>query len=806
VRVVDLSEGVAGAYGTRLLAAWGADVVKVERPGGDPVRWLGPRLGESPDGSLLFAHVNAGKRGAVLDARTEPGCRAILGLVERADLVVESAAPGWWRERGVDFAKLCEERPELVVCSVTPFGQDGPRAQWRTTALTAAASGGQMLLCGDEDRPPLKTAGFQAEYQAGLHVFAASITALLAAKRTGIGDHLDLSIQEVQAACLEAAGPIAMVRGSDSTRTGNQLRAVWGLYATADGHIGVSAMARQTASVYRCIGHPELAEDASFGNLLLNPEMNSLVEALMSEWCGARTSAEIFAEAAKERAPFSLVATPEDLLASRALAEAGFWREVQHPVVGRHRLTGVPFDIDGYGGEVRRAPLLGEHTAEVLAELEGQGEPGGSSRGASQTAGLLEGIRVLDLTQVWAGPYATRFLADMGADVIHIEGPAFPDAVRGIGRAGDERGFDKSTYFNEYNRNKRGLVLDLHDGRGMEAFRRLVAKADVVIENWSVGVAERLGIGYDELRALNPRIVFAQMPPFGKTGPEANRVGFGPSIEQMGGLVALQGYEGGPPHRSGISYGDPNAGVVAAGAVALALYKRELTGQGSHVVLRQRDNITGMVGEFMLAAQLGAEAPVRIGNRDPGMAPHGVFRCRDDSGRMQADAAGNPLRELTETWVAIAVEDDAGWAALVSVVDDEALRDRGLATARGRLAAQEELDTALERWTRRRDAEDVAAQLQAVGVSAMPVLSPLMLVRDAHLAARRAYGTYDHPEAGVCGTMAPVWRLARRPAATMRPAPCFGQHNAEVLVGLAGLSPGEVKDLEDAGVVADVPK
>jgi crotonobetainyl-CoA:carnitine CoA-transferase CaiB-like acyl-CoA transferase len=481
---------------------------------------------------------------------------------------------------------------------------------------------------------------------------------------------------------------------------------------------------------------------------------------------------------------------------------------VDHPVLGPHRLTGIPFDIDGFGGEVTRAPLLGEHTAEVLAQV----EPPGTSREASSTppraAGLLDGIRVLDLTQVWAGPYATRFLADMGADVIHIEGPAFPDAVRGVGRPGDERGFDKSTYFNEYNRNKRGLALDLHDGRGMDAFRKLVTKADVVIENWSVGVAERLGIGYEELRALNPRVVFAQMPPFGKTGPEANRVGFGPSIEQMGGLVALQGYEGGPPHRSGISYGDPNAGVVAAGAVALALYQREITGLGSHVVLRQRDNITGMVGEFMLAAQLGAVAPVRIGNRDPGMAPHGVFRCRDDSGRVQADAAGNPLRELTDTWVAIAVEDDAGWAALVAAVNDEALRDPRFVTLEGRLAAQDELDAAVERWTRSRDAEDVAAQLQATGVSAMPVFSPLMLVRDAHLAERRAYGTYDHPEAGVCGTMAPVWRLGRRPAGThtMRPAPCFGEHNAAVLVELAGLSPGEVKDLEEAEVVVDAPK
>ena len=367
------------------------------------------------------------------------------------------------------------------------------------------------------------------------------------------------------------------------------MRAIWGIYPCADGHVGVAAMARQTGSVYACIGHPELADDAAFLNLLANPEMNDLVETLIGDWALSHTSAEIFALADEHRAPFSLVPTPRELLDSPSLAGANFWTSVDHPAIGPHTIPGAAFELSGVASKISRSPLLGEHTSEVMKEinrLDKSTSTPARQDGAVAPKALLDGTVVLDLSQVWAGPYAARFLADMGAEVIHIEGPSFPDAVRGVGRGDDPRSFNKSAYFNEYNRNKKGVALDLKHAMGIAAFKRLVAKADVVLENWSVGVAEALGLGYDDLRAIKPDIVFAQMPAYGKDGPDAGRVGFGPAIEQMGGLVALQGYEGGRPHRSGISYGDPNAGILAAGAISLALLRRERTGEGSHVVIR----------------------------------------------------------------------------------------------------------------------------------------------------------------------------------------------------------------------------
>ena len=805
LRVVDLSRGPGAAYGARLFALLGADVVKVEPPEGDPLRRHWPRMSEDGEGSALFAYLNAAKRSAVLDPTDEMQRGILLRLIGHADIVFEDGAPGWWKARGVDLDALIEAHPRLVVVSVTPFGQDGPRASWKVTALTAHATGGQLMLCGEPDLPPLKVAGQQPYYQAGLHAFSSAMTALYAARRDGLGDRVDLSIQEIQNASLEAAGPGAMARGFDAERAGNQARAVWGIYPCADGYVGVASMARQTGSVYRCIEHPELAEDPRFADLIGNPEMNEIATMLINEWTTARPAQEIFDLSQQHRAPFSLIPTPRDLLEWEPLRQSGFWTEVTHPRLGTHVLPGGPFTLKGERAHASGpAPLLGQHTAEVIAEA-----AEAITRAALAPAAVarlpFEGLRVLDLSQVWAGPYAARFLADMGADVIHIEGPQFPDAVRGLFRPDDPRSFNKAAYFNEYNRNKRGLALDLHRPEGMEAFKRLVPLADVVIENWSVGVAERLGMGYEDLRALNPRITLVQMPGFSKEHPESERIGFGPTIEQMGGLVALQGYEGGPPHKSGISYGDPIGGIVAAGATAVALWRREATGDGCHMVVSQRDNVIGMVGEFMVAESLGLDYPVRAGNRDPDAAPHNVYRTRDDEGRWQGDVAGNRVAEYHDTWVAIAVDSDEAWQALRGVVQDIRLDDPAYATLAGRKAVETTIDGVLGEWVCERDATEVAEALQAAGISASPVLSALMLLHDPHMDARGAFPTVVHAEAGEVRTTRPVWRMARRPTPLPVHGPTFGQHNREVLRDLAGYSDAEVDAFEASGLVTTVP-
>jgi crotonobetainyl-CoA:carnitine CoA-transferase CaiB-like acyl-CoA transferase len=282
-------------------------------------------------------------------------------------------------------------------------------------------------------------------------------------------------------------------------------------------------------------------------------------------------------------------------------------------------------------------------------------------------------------------------------------------------------------------------------------------------------------------------------------------VGFGPTIEQMGGLVALQGYEDGEPHKSGISYGDPTAGTTAAGVVALALLHRETTGRGSHAVVTQRDNIISMVGEFMVAESAGLPYPVRAGSRSPDAAPHGVYRTRDDQpGRPHADVTGRRVGEFSDTWLALSVDSDEAWSRLRAVLGDSRLQDPRFETLAGRQAACPEIDSVIAEWAAARDPLEAATMLQAAGVDAHPVMSPLMLLRDEHLAARGYYQAVRHPEVGEHRTMRPVWRLRERPLPPPRPAPCFGQHNREVLRD-AGYSDAEIEALERAGVLADVP-
>jgi crotonobetainyl-CoA:carnitine CoA-transferase CaiB-like acyl-CoA transferase len=414
---------------------------------------------------------------------------------------------------------------------------------------------------------------------------------------------------------------------------------------------------------------------------------------------------------------------------------------------------------------------------------------------------------VLDLTALWAGPFATRLLVDMGADVIKVEGPAFADPVRFLGPEGTGAGgWNRAPYFNEYSRGKRAISLDLASPAGREALMKLVDSADIVIENWRTGVVDRLGLGYEALSARNPRISLVSMPAFGLHPAESQRPGYGPMIEQMAGLANLQGYEGGPPQKSGIAYGDPIAGTAAACGTVLALLRRVDSGRGSRVVIPQRDVLINFIGEFVIADALGMPYPVRDGNRDVTAVPSGVYRAADDRGRFLGDGLGHAVCEVGENWLALSVETDEQWAALVAVVGDGRLRDPDFHSRAGRAEGVEAIDEALSEWARERDVLDAAAALQAFGVPACPVFSPLQLVRDEHLAARGLWQTVHHPKVGAHLTASRPWRSALRPAPPVTPAPCYGEHTAEVLIGLAGLEPADLAEMERAGVISAEPK
>ena len=403
----------------------------------------------------------------------------------------------------------------------------------------------------------------------------------------------------------------------------------------------------------------------------------------------------------------------------------------------------------------------------------------------------LDGIRVFDLSKVWAGPYCTRLLGDMGAEVIKVEGPGAWDLLRSLSLLGGdiERRYNRSAFFNHYNRNKYGCIIDFSQPKGRELALRLVELSDVVVENYRSDVLERLGLTYEAMREVRPDVILVSMPSHGLWGPEADRIGYGTSMEQLAGLTSLSGYADGGPLKTGISYGDAVSGSFAAAATIAALLRRRWTGRGQHIELAQWETFLSMAGEFYLERGITGRDPVRRGNRHSSMAPHGVYRCEGD-----------------DSWVAITVGSDAEFASLCRVIGQpDLVRDERFADVVSRYRNQDELDEVVSAWTRERAHYDAAAQLQEAGVPAMPVLTIPELMADPHLTARGFWEETTHREAGTWMMDGPPWRMSLSPAHVRLPAPCFAEHNDYVLRDLLGLSEDEVSELEREGVTAREP-
>ncbi|HXU24199.1 MAG TPA: CoA transferase [Tepidiformaceae bacterium] len=399
----------------------------------------------------------------------------------------------------------------------------------------------------------------------------------------------------------------------------------------------------------------------------------------------------------------------------------------------------------------------------------------------------LQGVRVADLTMMWAGPYATRVLAEMGAEVIKIESPRSWDNIRTLIPQPDKTDpWNSSYYFNDYNRDKKSLTLDLSMARGRELFLQLVKRCDVVIENYRADVLEKLGLTYDVLKSAREDIILVSMVGFGHSGTERGHVGFGPIIEQMSGLTSLSGYgDDGVPFKTGISYGDPIAGLAAASAVALALIKRRKTGKGTYVDLPQRETMSTMVGEKFVAASMRGEEPVHFGARSPHWAPQGVYRCKGE-----------------EQWLAISCRTDQEWRSLTSLIARPDLADLTLEQRRAR---QDELDIVIGAWAAEQDAFGAMMQLQSMKVPAGRVLDSDNIHRDPQLATRGYWVELPHPRMTPWKQPSASWRLQEANPQIRNHAPLFGEHNDEILRDLLGLTAADRAQLADQGVIGTEP-
>ncbi len=403
----------------------------------------------------------------------------------------------------------------------------------------------------------------------------------------------------------------------------------------------------------------------------------------------------------------------------------------------------------------------------------------------------LDGIRVIDLTMVWAGPFGTRMMGDYGAEVIKVEAPKQWDMLRSLGLIPRDvpRWYNQSAYFNHNNRDKYSLALDLADPRGRDVLLRLCAVSDVIVENFRTDVMDNLGLSYEAVREANPSIIYVSMPGHGKTGPEKDFVAYGTNVEQLAGLVSLSGYEGEEPMKTGFSYGDPMAGTALVGAVASALRQHRLTGDGCYLEMAQRENLTMFVGEYLVDFSMNRLPRPPIGNRHPVFAPHNRYRCAGD-----------------DRWVTIACETQAQFAALCAAIGQpELANDPRFASNEQRKAHEDALDAIIEAWTAVRGHYEVMYLLQRRGVPAGAVLTTPELLADPHLRARGAWVEHTHPDAGTWEMEAPTWKLSRTPGHIRVHAPGFGEHNRYVLCDVLALPEEQIAELYAGGVTADAP-
>lgn len=793
LRVLDLAEGIAAPFCAKLLGDMGADVVKVEPPGGDWARHRGPFPGGSPDPerSAAFFYFNTSKRGVTLDRASARGRAQLARLVRRYDVVVAGETEGQLAAQGLGFEQLRAWNARVILTTITGFGSEGPRAGYGSSHLINCAVGGWARTCGLPDREPLQAGGAITETLTGAFAAAATLLAVLGRQVHGQGEHVDVSAQ--QATLAGALFPSLRYEywGEIPTRDSSYGPGPSFILPTRAGYIGVNVLtAAQWALLCDFLGRPDIATNPRYAGrerLRLARELRDI----FAEAVRDRTAEELFHAAHVWRVPFGLVPSLAELVELPPHRERGFFVRLAHPRAGTVAVPGVPYTSTATAARPYRPPLLGEHNAEVLGGHEA--EPASSSMVAPPQPGTLPpplaGLRIIDLTMFFSGPLATQIAGDAGADVIKVESVQRIDGWRASAAVNVERPWEYSPNFNWVNRSKRGITLNLADPRGADLVKRLVADADVLIENYTPRVMGNFGLEYETLRAINPRLIMISMPGFGRDVSWRDYVAFGMSTEQLSGICHLTGYPDGPPFFTGMNGGDPFVGVIAATALLAALHHRTRTGEGQHIDLSQVEACTLFVGDAVTGWTLAGVDPGRMGNFHPTHAPYGIYPCRDDG------------------WIAIDCQTDAQWATLARLLGhpEWSAASSELATAAGRLRQRAMLDETIATWTRPQHHIELMDRLQALGVPAGAVLSGPELLEDPQLAARGGFIEQDRPGVGVKHYPSQPYRFRFAAPVPNRRAPLLGEHTAAVLKERLGLSDAQLAELERADVIGTTP-
>lgn len=796
-RVVDLTDE-GGLLCGQILADLGADVIQVEPPGGSSARRVGPWLGGSrgTENSLFWAAYARNKRGVVLDVERAGDRERLRRLAADADFWIESDRPGRLAELGLGYQDLAQRNPGLVYVSITPFGQDGPKARWLGTDLTQNAAGGSTYLSGEPAGPPVRVSVPQAHAHAATDAAVGALIAHFGRTASGRGQHVDVSQQQSVTLAtmfrtldvpLEQV-PARRVAGGSQVGQAflkNRYRAKDGwlvlgpMYLPSTGHF-MRRLLSWMAEEGFCDASLCDEDWGSFGLRLflgeIGPETWEPVDRAFTAFFASHTKAELMKESVERRLLLAPVLGLDEIVDSSHLAARQFI------VAGPGKTTDTSLRYPGpfarFGESPiryrRPAPRLDQHGDDIRAECDAAPPPRttGAAPALAPTRPPLDGVKILDLFWVLAGPGSTRMLADYGAKVVRVESRRHLDTLRAIPPYQfSNPHLEGAGGFQCANVNKLGMTLDLAKAEAREVVLDLVRWADVVTESFAPGVIDGYGLGWETLRRVKPDLILISSCLMGQNGPWRNFTGFGSLAASLTGFQQLAGWADDPPSGPYGAYTDFIAVRYNAISILAALEHRRRTGRGQHIDQSQAEAALHFLAPAILDYTTSGRLRPLVGNHDEDLSPHGVF-----------PAAGE------DRWVAIAVGDDVKWRELCRVIErpDLAARRSDAAT----------IEEAIADWTRTRDADEAASILQSRGVPAHAASNTEDLFADPQLRHREHFIEIAHDIFPTTTVESSRLKLSKNAARRPERALSVGRDTRYVLESVLGYDAGRIAELE----------
>ena len=795
-KVIDLCD-YESIFCSYLLAHVGCDVVAVEPPTGLGVRKMAPFYQTE---SLWWQAYGRGKQSLILDLDTE--LDDLLDLIDRADVLIHPFTKTQAATHGLDFDNLAVRNPKLVVVAITPFGSDGPKSDWAASDLTVWAASGAHYLGGDADRPPVRTSVPQSFLHASADAAGAALLALTERQSSGLGQYVDVSAQ-VSSAQAALAANLAVPNGSgyEVEREAGGLRGVFPIKMTwpcRDGHVAITLLFgpsfdepnRRLLTWCMEEGHCVQEDvDTAWGQELMamvseqkSPEAYFELCKKVEAFTINKTQQALFEEGIKRGVYIAPTLDISGLMDEQHFRARSYWHQLQ-----LNNPDDRTLDVPGAFAKFSRTPLTLPDAARPLGSTSRAQVFDNSKRDISPNhisdnspSRPLEGLKVLDFMWVIAGPFFTRVLANHGATVIKLESSVRLEPARGTPTFKNaEAGIETSVPFSNFNTDKLSLTIDPANPMGREVILDLVRWADVVTESFSPKAMQGWGLDYDTLKKVNTDIIMLSSCLMGQTGPRASVAGYGNMAAALSGFYDLTGWADRSPAGPYLAYTDGVAPRFMLMSVLSALEHRRKTGEGQHIDISQAEAAIHLLAPAVYDYGLNGNIWHRAGNRDPGMAPNGVFPTAED-----------------ETWIAITAGNDSHWQALCHVLDIKELADdSAFATFAGRQANESIIEQQMAKATKAYKAEDLQAKLISAGVPAHKVLNSQAANADPQFKHRNHFIEVPHTATGSMVVENTRFQLSRTPGRVERAGPELGEHNFQVLKEILGYDDDRIADV-----------